>query len=111
MRDLEFLKGMSKLTGKSIVDIYNEFSDFIASYEKRYIDIFTNEYTMRAAERIFAEMYGFKPYEAYERPPCMKCGIYPAQEPHECPYEREINESDEECTCCIECEQDCLGDI
>ena len=42
---------------------------------------------------------------------CPKCGLHPAQAPHTCPYDVEINDDYDLCTCCEECESDCLGDI
>lgn len=34
-------------------------------------------------------------------------------EPHECPYQAEINDvdDDEYCSCCAECEQECCDSI
>ena len=42
---------------------------------------------------------------------CPKCGKNPAAEPHICPYDSEINDDYEECTCCSECESDCADEI
>jgi hypothetical protein len=43
---------------------------------------------------------------------CPKCGINFAAEPHECPYSVEIYEDyEKECTCCEDCEHECLMDI
>ena len=41
-----------------------------------------------------------------------KCGINPATTPHPCPYQEEINQDyTAMCTCCSDCEGQCLGDI
>jgi len=42
---------------------------------------------------------------------CPKCKKRPAQEPHPCPFQEEIHNDSETCTCCAECEQDCRMDI
>ena len=39
------------------------------------------------------------------------CGRGPKQEPHTCPFKREIQDNYEECTCCKECESDCRDNI
>jgi len=48
-----------------------------------------------------------------EKELCEKCGKNPAQEPHPCPYQEEINDNHDPecCTCCPECEQQCRDDI
>ena len=41
-----------------------------------------------------------------------ECGKNPATEPHTCPYAEEINGDYETlCTCCEECQQNCIQDI
>ena len=44
---------------------------------------------------------------------CSRCGKNEAQESHSCPYQREINDIDDEdyCDCCDDCQQNCLDDI
>jgi len=44
---------------------------------------------------------------------CESCNKNPAAEPHSCPFQEDINDNfDEEyCTCCSECQHDCLMDI
>lgn len=40
-----------------------------------------------------------------------KCGKNPSTEPHQCPFQIEIYERDDLCTCCSECTDDCAMDI
>lgn len=40
-----------------------------------------------------------------------KCGKNPATEPHTCPYDEEIFDSKKLCTCCEECQHECLMEI
>ena len=42
---------------------------------------------------------------------CPKCGKNPAQEPHYCPYDVEINNDYSLCECCDDCEWECNSDI
>ena len=44
---------------------------------------------------------------------CGRCARNPAQPPHGCPYQEEINDSTDEeyCTCCDDCRRECLEDI
>lgn len=43
---------------------------------------------------------------------CEKCGKNPASPPHSCPFAEEIwDDTEEECTCCDDCTQDCANDI
>ncbi len=39
-----------------------------------------------------------------------RCGNHGVT-PHECPYQTEINDNHELCTCCADCERECLMDI
>lgn len=41
------------------------------------------------------------------------CGKNPASDPHSCPYAYEIGDDDnpEYCTCCSDCESNCVLDI
>jgi len=42
---------------------------------------------------------------------CSRCDKNDAQDSHTCPYQREINDNDDECDCCSECEHECCMDI
>jgi len=39
---------------------------------------------------------------------CEHCGINEAQEPHPCPFDEEMDiDTENLCTCCEECEEEC----
>jgi hypothetical protein len=44
---------------------------------------------------------------------CPKCENNPAQEPHSCPYQQDVNNVEDEdyCTCCTDCQEDCRNSI
>lgn len=43
---------------------------------------------------------------------CERCSKNEKTEPHTCPYKEEINDDYESlCTCCKDCEHECLMDI
>ena len=44
---------------------------------------------------------------------CETCNKNEAQEPHPCPFQQEIygDNTEDFCTCCKDCEQDCADDI
>jgi hypothetical protein len=44
-------------------------------------------------------------------PAMCKCGKNPAEPPHICPYQYEINDSEATCDCCAECASECAMDI
>jgi hypothetical protein len=41
---------------------------------------------------------------------CEQCHQAPATEPHPCPFQAEISGKENECTCCLRCEQECWYD-
>lgn len=45
-----------------------------------------------------------------DKPICPRCDKE-GKEPHPCPYQQEINDSDSPCTCCDKCTQECAWDI
>jgi len=43
---------------------------------------------------------------------CKHCKQQPAESPHICPYQEDINgDSTTLCTCCDKCQQNCIADI
>lgn len=42
---------------------------------------------------------------------CERCKEGESQAPHSCPYDQELNDGETICTCCEECEQQCVDDI
>ena len=47
-----------------------------------------------------------------QEPLCQHCKKEPAEEPHLCPFGREIHGDDESlCNCCADCEYQCAMDI
>jgi len=42
---------------------------------------------------------------------CPNCDKNPAEAPHPCPYQSEINSDEKPCTCCAACTQECALDV
>ena len=44
---------------------------------------------------------------------CERCKTNPAQEPHPCPYQRDMHGDDDPtyCNCCHECVMDCIREV
>lgn len=43
---------------------------------------------------------------------CQKCNINSAEEPHTCPYKKDIhNDQETLCNCCESCQDECADDI
>jgi len=42
---------------------------------------------------------------------CENCNVNEATLPHLCPYKDEINDDDTLCTCCPDCERECMENI
>ena len=52
------------------------------------------------------------PEETWDSSKCPSCGKNEAQESHPCPYQADVNKDSEfECYCCEDCEQNCADDI
>lgn len=52
-----------------------------------------------------------RPYVKIKGRLCPTCKKNPATKPHKCPYKTEIDNNDEKCTCCEDCQHACRDEV